>query len=919
MTAGRSTLRLECYNEIEVQAGFAREDRIMATIYWGSGVSGTFSTASDWAGGVVPGAGDTAVINAASTSQYTVSVTSATTVGGLILDQSEAVLAIDSSFTAASISLEAGDLQLNQGTLSGSVVQTGGSVYLSAGNTTFDNVTWAGDLDPIFPKVKGHHPMPGTLTFSVGLTLTGVNGTGKGKATFGGNIVLNDMTTLNNATIKCATGSTETVATITNSPTLTFGSHLNFTGQLSLGSGETLTNHGIVTSTGISGGTIVNDGTFNAGAGLIDLFNPASFTNNGTVTATGYTVFYGAFVNNGLIADGIGIGGSFTNNGTIDVASGQSLVVDYANLNAPGSAGRIDLNSGTLSVLGTFTTAQLIAVPGAQHVVATGSYGTNLGGTLNNADATLNFGAGTALGILNSTGLAFDNNPLIATINGGTIVDHGGNGPLGAFNLENLSFQSSDSTLSMYQVTMDNVMLSGATTLDYLSGRTNDQTLSGGTLSGVSTINDYTYLTLDGVDITGAGGSGAVTVNLANGGDLEVTDAQSLAGYSIDVSGSASQAGLLTAGSGSSVTLSAGASVNVAAGDGLSIADGSGGSWLNDTTISAAGTVTIGAYAATSFTNDGSIAISTGGELNIASLGTLINNGAITISGGTLELVPGNLTQDGSVSLTDGSTLALAGALTVASLSAIDAYPGSQEIVVGTLDLGGQTVIDGGGGVPAFGLGGGAQVNDGTLSITSATPLTVTGTEVGINTALNNQGDISFVTAEGRNAINGAITGTGSISLGGSGSSLFLDASVAAGQTIAFAGPNDLLGLSSSAVPGFDGTIAGYSVGDQIFLGGQSVASAEFVGSSIVATLSNSTTLSLHTSSALTGSISVSDAGGGGGTLTYASNAASVHDWSASNLASWHGVMSIPLREDGAMPRPDMAALVEWFMPVHML
>jgi hypothetical protein len=122
MTAGRSTLRLECYNEIEVQAGFAREDRIMATIYWGSGVSGTFSTASDWAGGVVPGAGDTAVINAASTSQYTVSVTSATTVGGLILDQSEAVLAIDSSFTAASISLEAGDLQLNQGTLSGSVV-----------------------------------------------------------------------------------------------------------------------------------------------------------------------------------------------------------------------------------------------------------------------------------------------------------------------------------------------------------------------------------------------------------------------------------------------------------------------------------------------------------------------------------------------------------------------------------------------------------------------------------------------------------------------------------------------------------------------------------------------------------------------------------------------------------------------------
>ena len=58
----------------------------MQAIHWINSVGGDFTDAADWSGGVVPGAGDNAVIDAAG--QYTVTLSSAETVGSLTLDDS---------------------------------------------------------------------------------------------------------------------------------------------------------------------------------------------------------------------------------------------------------------------------------------------------------------------------------------------------------------------------------------------------------------------------------------------------------------------------------------------------------------------------------------------------------------------------------------------------------------------------------------------------------------------------------------------------------------------------------------------------------------------------------------------------------------------------------------------------------------
>ncbi len=55
----------------------------MAKIHWALPVSGNFDTAADWGGGVVPGAADDAILDAAGSKAYAVSVTTDHTVNGL--------------------------------------------------------------------------------------------------------------------------------------------------------------------------------------------------------------------------------------------------------------------------------------------------------------------------------------------------------------------------------------------------------------------------------------------------------------------------------------------------------------------------------------------------------------------------------------------------------------------------------------------------------------------------------------------------------------------------------------------------------------------------------------------------------------------------------------------------------------------
>ena len=101
-----------------------------APIHWKSAVSGDWSEGSNWVGGVVPGAGDDAVIDPGGT--YTVTISTAISANSLILSAAGAIVtetAGGSLTLAGALTLTAGTLQLNSGaTTFGGLTQSVGSM-----------------------------------------------------------------------------------------------------------------------------------------------------------------------------------------------------------------------------------------------------------------------------------------------------------------------------------------------------------------------------------------------------------------------------------------------------------------------------------------------------------------------------------------------------------------------------------------------------------------------------------------------------------------------------------------------------------------------------------------------------------------------------------------------------------------------
>src|SRR5258708_7474745 len=101
----------------------------MSTIAWLSGVSGDFNDATKWDGGVVPGAGDDAVITAGGTYVVTIQDTesnqliSLTTAAGVTLE-----IASGASFAVAGGITNAGTILVDDAlslSLAGAIVNTG--------------------------------------------------------------------------------------------------------------------------------------------------------------------------------------------------------------------------------------------------------------------------------------------------------------------------------------------------------------------------------------------------------------------------------------------------------------------------------------------------------------------------------------------------------------------------------------------------------------------------------------------------------------------------------------------------------------------------------------------------------------------------------------------------------------------------
>jgi hypothetical protein len=156
-----------------------------------------------------------------------------------------------------------------------------------------------------------------------------------------------------------------------------------------------------------------------------------------------------------------------------------------------------------------------------------------------------------------------------------------------------------------------------------------------------------------------------------------------------------------------------------------------------------------------------------------------------------------------------------------------------------------------------------------------------------ITSNLTNNGTLLFTSTLDSPTENAPLTldkvaGSGTIVLGSEGTSsveLNLTSSVGSGQTIQFIVAGSEVFLNAAAEQSFNGSFAGFAVGDQIALSGD-VQSAAFKGDSIVATLTNGTTLALATTSALTGSLSVLfEAGPNESLLTYQPAGATLNDF----------------------------------------
>jgi fibronectin-binding autotransporter adhesin len=852
----------------------------MTTINWANGVSGLFSTAADWSGGVVPGAGDTAIISAGGSAPYTVTVSSQVKLAGLQLDQTLATLLVQAKLTSRATLLEAGTLTLARGTLQGTVTQTGGTFLVKSSGGTLNGVTWQGTLDPGF--TAAHRQQPGTLTIEKSLTLVGAGGTGPGTATFDGPVVLDGLKTLNNATL----GGDGTL-TVENSAKLTLGSALVDNVSLSFAGGvqEALVNDGLIASIG---GTVLVVG--DSGSTLGTVTNDGTMSGNITVAAA-----------------------EFTNDGLMSATAGQTLELDAGLITDPGAHGRITLASGNLILGGAQTTASLTNFYATQHVSGKGSFGFGVSGTLDNTGNTLDIGKGTIFGTLDGSAAG--------TLSGGTVVDQGGEPVLTGggyvypnflpFTLADLTYVSASPTLTFANNwALTDVTLTGVSTLDAVSANDGSYVaellLTGDTLSGVGTLDVNGQLVMDSTTATNANGS--LAVDLTSTAVLVTFGAdQSLAGFTIDASSgfitleetSLSAVGfdfhepsypeevLIQSATGTQ-TWDSSVTASIAGTSMLALVTGTG-TLVNDGQISAAGTLLLGNYdnpgTSADLNNAGVIDIAAGGALEVLTGSELANSGTIAVSGGLLSLQAGAFTNTGVVSITDG-TLALAGTLDAAQLSSLLAgidFSDSSLDLQAALKLQGGTLTAGQNGIPSSvmldGQGTG-RLTDGTLLVQTGQTVDVLNNEY-LQVTVVNDGTLNLTSGDyseyGEFA--DAVTGTGAIDVGGTDTGIFrdvaFDAAVGSGQTIDFVGSAPVE-LTLGSPTSFAGTLNGFAVGDSLTLGGDTVSSAAFKGDFIVAKLSTGKTISFATSSALTGKLSVYL----GNDIIYQS-APGMQDWSA--------------------------------------
>ena len=464
-------------------AGVLQIDTKAPTVRW-IGASGDWSTASDWSTGTVPGPSDKAVI--AAPGSYTVSVTTAQTVGSVFLNDPGAVLDIKSSDIQPSGTLAvSGPVVVRSGTLEieagssgnfepgGSTLTNGSILSVQSGGTLLLNGTLEGgkliirhggtfDVPAHFPDLGGAGNLEnvtvlGGLTLNSGFlrlsgttTIENANGTGPGTITLNGSGL---------STVLSVTG------TLYNKINLNGGYFAD--AGVTIGKGGLLRGYGGFYEGQVAGTGLHNEGTINADVNGQTLFigNQAGGLNS--------------FVNDGLMLADYG--------GNISINFGDpDPFVDPASNNADGKIEVTD--SGILQLGGLFTNSGLIKA-------------------------------------VNST-VYFGDNELSFSQNAGDIVVFGGKLFLGGQHIPQFT-QWTDTGLIKAVRAETEVLGSGKIS----SGGT--MSIQGGSLSGSATVEDDGQIKLRGasVDLSsltiGAGGelsgSGTAADPITNLGTIDAS------------------------------------------------------------------------------------------------------------------------------------------------------------------------------------------------------------------------------------------------------------------------------------------------------------------------------------------------------------------------------------------------------------
>jgi autotransporter-associated beta strand protein len=342
---------------------------------WSAAVSGSWSAAGNWTGGVPNAAGAIAVIDASTTTALTITLDKPQTLGALLLGNSAgSALGYTLSGTGSN------SLTLNNSGYGATITVTGGTHAVNAPVILADNLQVAGGNNgwtlSIGGSISGSHSLTvsgnGTLllsgqnTYTGGTTLAaGVlslgaaeNGTSgplgeSGAIVFNGGLLQYSAVNQHDYSSRFSTAANQVYSVDTNGQKVTWGAALN-------GFGNSLTK---------------------AGSGTLTLTSPG----NDLVAANVY--------GGGVTLSGGTIGAFNLNTGAGSITIGAGATVSTLNLNAGG----VTLSGGTIAAFNLNTAAGTIAI-GAGATLAT--FNVNVGGiTLNNgaiAAFNHNMGAGTS-------------------------------------------------------------------------------------------------------------------------------------------------------------------------------------------------------------------------------------------------------------------------------------------------------------------------------------------------------------------------------------------------------------------------------------------------------------------------------------------------------------------------------------------